>query len=281
MARDLIDPASDAGELLAYLQELGFDELYLEPGIAPAPAESAPDLSTPAPARAASSEETSGAILPQKRPRVDSPPVEQDSLFAAPAAPPLSPEERLERLGAVRAEASGCVACRLAQTRRSVVFGSGDRNADLMFVGEGPGAEEDRRGEPFVGAAGELLTKIIRAIDLKREQVYICNTVKCRPPGNRDPQADELAACRGYLDAQIDLVQPRIIVALGRVAAQALLETKTSLGRLRGQWHRVRGVETRVTYHPAALLRNASWKRPTWEDLQLVRDRLAELRVAS
>jgi DNA polymerase len=145
-----------------------------------------------------------------------------------------------------------------------------------MFIGEGPGAEEDRQGLPFVGRAGELLTKIIEAIDLTREQVYIANIVKCRPPGNRDPQAEEVAACRPYLEGQIDHIQPKVIVLLGKVAAQTLLGTDYTLGRMRGQWYHVRGVETRVTYHPAALLRNASFKRPTWEDMQIIRDRLRE-----
>jgi DNA polymerase len=178
-------------------------------------------------------------------------------------------------LAEVDAAAQACTRCRLAEGRRTVVFGVGDPDADLMFIGEGPGAEEDRRGEPFVGPAGQLLDKIIGAIGLTREQVYIANIVKCRPPGNRDPQPDEAAACRGYLEAQIDLIRPKVIVALGRVAAQALLGTDQPLGRLRGSWHRVRGVDLRVTYHPAGLLRNASWKRPCWEDMQIVRDRLA------
>lgn len=157
-----------------------------------------------------------------------------------------------------------------------MVFGSGSPDADLMFIGEGPGAEEDRQGLPFVGPAGELLTKIIEAIDLTRDQVYIANIVKCRPPGNRDPLPDEVKECRGYLERQIDLVRPRAIVALGRVAAQTLLESELPLGRLRGRWHSVRGVPVRATYHPAALLRNASWKRPTWEDMKQVKARLAE-----
>ncbi len=180
-------------------------------------------------------------------------------------------------LKALAAEAAGCTACRLNEGRQSVVFGTGSPTADLMFIGEGPGAEEDKQGIPFVGRAGELLTRIIRAIDLEREDVYIANIVKCRPPGNRDPLPDEVAACRGYLERQIDLVSPKVIVLLGRVAAQTLLGTDSALGRMRGQWYRVRGVETRVTYHPAALLRNAGFKRPTWEDMQIVRDRLREL----
>ena len=181
---------------------------------------------------------------------------------------------RVGSLAEVDAEAQQCTKCRLAQGRNTVVFGVGDPHAQLMFIGEGPGAEEDRRGEPFVGRAGELLNKIIAAIGLAREQVYIANIVKCRPPGNRDPQPDEVAACRAYLEAQIDLVRPKVIVALGRIAAQSLLGNDLPLGRLRGVWHRVRGVDMRVTYHPAGLLRNPNWKRPCWEDMQVVRDRL-------
>ena len=145
-----------------------------------------------------------------------------------------------------------------------------------MFIGEGPGAQEDRQGLPFVGPAGELLNKIIQAIELGRDEVYIANVVKCRPPGNRDPQPDEVAACRDWLRDQIDTVRPRVIVMLGRVAAQALLGSDEALGRMRGRWHRVHGIDARATYHPAALLRNASFKRPTWEDMQVVRDRLRE-----
>ncbi len=177
-------------------------------------------------------------------------------------------------LASLAAAADACTRCRLAQGRQKVVFGAGNPNAELMLVGEGPGAEEDRLGLPFVGAAGELLTKIIQAIDLRREDVYIANVVKCRPPGNRDPQPDEIAACRGFLERQIDLVKPRLIVILGKVAAQTLLGTDSPIGRLRGQWFQVRDIPAMVTYHPAALLRNQAFKRPTWEDMQLVRDRL-------
>jgi DNA polymerase len=143
-----------------------------------------------------------------------------------------------------------------------------------MLVGEGPGADEDREGLPFVGEAGRLLDKILGAIGLEREQVYVANVVKCRPPGNRNPQPDEVASCLPYLEAQIDAVRPEVLVALGRVAAQTLLGNDAPVGRLRGQWYQVRGVPTMVTYHPAALLRNADYKRPTWEDMQQVRDRL-------
>jgi DNA polymerase len=145
-----------------------------------------------------------------------------------------------------------------------------------MIIGEGPGAHEDRQGLPFVGPAGELLTKILLAIDRRRDQVYIANIVKCRPPQNRDPLPAEVAACRSYLDQQIALIQPRAIVALGRVAAQTLLGNDLSVGRLRGEWHQVAGVPVRVTYHPAALLRDPGLKRPTWEDMKIVRDRLRQ-----
>lgn len=170
-----------------------------------------------------------------------------------------------------------CTRCRLAQGRQKVVFGSGNPNADLMLIGEAPGAEEDRQGLPFVGAAGELLTKIIQAIETRREDIYITNILKCRPPGNRDPLPDEVAACRGYLERQIDLIQPKVIVALGRIAAQTLLGNESPIGQMRGQWYRVKGIPAMVTYHPAALLRNQALKRPTWEDMQQVRDRLREL----
>lgn len=184
--------------------------------------------------------------------------------------------DRSERLQAVAAEAQACTACRLCEQRNTVVFGDGDANADLMFVGEGPGYNEDRQGLPFVGRAGQLLNRIIRAIDLRREDVYITNVVKCRPPNNRDPQPDETAACRSFLDRQVELIAPRVVVALGRVAAQQLLQTRESLGRLRGRWHEVAGVPVRVTYHPAFLLRDPSFKRAAWEDMQLVRDRLLD-----
>lgn len=230
-------------EALTYLEGLGFDHLYPSAGAAHAVPEVAPLAAEPL------------------------------------GAPPrvAEPKSRVQRLSEVASEASECRACSLCEGRSTVVFGSGDPDARLMFVGEGPGAEEDRQGLPFVGAAGELLTKIIAAIGLRRDQVYIANMVKCRPPDNRDPHPDELAACRTYVEHQIDLVQPQILVTLGRIAAQALLETTDSLGRLRGTWHEVRGVMTRTTYHPAALLRYPKYKRPTWEDMQVVRDRLAEL----
>lgn len=174
-------------------------------------------------------------------------------------------------LAALGAEASACQKCGLAQTRLSVVFGSGRADADLVFVGEAPGAEEDRQGVPFVGAAGQLLTRMIEAMGLAREDVYIANIVKCRPPNNRDPKPDEIVACRPYLERQLELIAPVAICTLGRFAAQTLLQTTETIGRLRGRVFDRYGAKVVPTYHPAALLRNPQWKRPTWEDLKLVR----------
>ena len=190
--------------------------------------------------------------------------------------PEGSATARREALAELASTAAVCTQCQLSQGRKSVVFGTGNPDADLMLIGEGPGAEEDRQGLPFVGPAGELLNRILKAISLERDEVYIANIVKCRPPGNRDPKPEEVSACKPFLEAQIDLIQPKVIVMLGRVAAQTLLGNDLPLGRLRGEWHTIRGVEARATYHPAALLRNVSFKRPTWEDMQIIRDRLAE-----
>lgn len=164
-----------------------------------------------------------------------------------------------------------CRMCGLSEGRRTVVFGSGSPNADLMFVGEAPGADEDRTGLPFVGSAGALLTRMIEAIGFRREDVYIANVIKCRPPGNRDPLPAEIETCRPFLERQIELVQPVAICALGRFAAQTLLETGEPLGELRGRLFSYRGIHLIPTYHPAALLRNQQWKRPAWQDLQLLR----------
>jgi len=151
------------------------------------------------------------------------------------------------------------------------VFGSGDPKADILFVGEAPGADEDRAGEPFVGAAGQLLTKIIEAMGMKREDVFICNVLKCRPPNNRDPLPEEVASCEPYLKEQIRMVAPKVICCLGKFASQALLRSQSSLSRMRGQQHEYEGIPLVVTYHPAALLRNAAYKRDTWEDVKWVR----------
>lgn len=170
-----------------------------------------------------------------------------------------------------RGEVLGCTLCRLAESRRTVVFGEGDPAADLMAVGEAPGQEEDRTGRPFVGAAGQLLDRMLAAIGFARSEVFICNVLKCRPPGNRDPWPDEVASCRPYLRRQIEFIRPKAICAFGRFAAQTLLGSERSLRRLRGSAHELLGIPVVVTYHPAALLRNRAWKRDAWEDLKMLR----------
>lgn len=171
----------------------------------------------------------------------------------------------------LNAQICNCVKCSLGHTRTKFVFGVGNPNATLMLVGEAPGADEDAQGEPFVGRAGQLLNKILEAINFKREDVYICNILKCRPPNNRKPQPEEVEQCIPYLRKQIQLVKPKVILCLGLTAAENLLNTTESLGRLRGRVLRYEGIPLMVTYHPAALLRNPNWKRPTWEDVQAVR----------
>lgn len=170
----------------------------------------------------------------------------------------------------VRKKALQCQACRLSQGRKTVVFGEGSLAADLVFIGEGPGRQEDLQGRPFVGAAGKLLTKIIEAMGLTRESVYIMNVVKCRPPMNRPPEPDEIAACRPYLQAQLATIAPKVICALGRTAAQALLETEAPMRELRGKLLAVNGIPVLVTFHPAYLLRNPSAKKEVWADMQQV-----------
>lgn len=173
----------------------------------------------------------------------------------------------------IRAAVSNCQKCVLHETRTQTVFGVGSETADWMIIGEAPGAEEDRRGEPFVGRAGKLLDEMLRAVGLDRQTVFIANVLKCRPPGNRDPHADESSQCRAYLDRQIELLNPKLILAVGRIAAQLLLGTDAPLGRLRGQAHKIGAAEIPVviTYHPAYLLRSPSQKRKVWQDLCLAR----------
>jgi len=164
-----------------------------------------------------------------------------------------------------------CTRCDLYKTATNAVPGEGNPHAGFMCVGEAPGAQEDATGRPFYGQAGQLLTKILQAVNLSREEVFILNVLKHRPPGNRNPLPEEVSACRPYLVRQVELVAPKVILALGTFAAQSLLETKLSIGKLRGSVHRYHGIPVIVTYHPAALLRNPAWKRPTWEDVQLAR----------
>jgi DNA polymerase len=192
------------------------------------------------------------------------------ALFEAPDA--LTQQEPVDlSLDVIQNEVAGCTRCtELASTRSQTVFGVGNPNARLCFLGEAPGADEDRLGEPFVGRGGQLLNKIIEACRIKREDVYILNMIKCRPPGNRNPLPTELANCRGYLERQLSLIQPEFICCLGAVAAQNLLQTTVSIGKLRGKFHNYRGVKVVCTYHPAFLLRSPSFKKETWDDMKFL-----------
>jgi len=181
-----------------------------------------------------------------------------------------------DQLLALDEQVKGCTQCDLHKGRTNTVFGKGNPATKVMFIGEGPGREEDLRGEPFVGRSGQLLTKMIAAIDLTREDVYITNIVKCRPPENRDPQENEVRCCEQYLVAQIDVIKPRIICALGRVAAHWLLDTKESLSALRAGDNAYHDTPVLVTYHPAALLRNPNFKKGAWEDFKRLRDIINE-----
>jgi uracil-DNA glycosylase len=175
-----------------------------------------------------------------------------------------------ETLDEIRMDLGDCRRCKLCKSRKTIVFGQGAETTRLVFVGEGPGADEDRRGLPFVGAAGQLLTKIIQAIKMTREEVYICNIIKCRPPGNRNPQPDEIAACAPFLKRQLQAIAPDYICALGSFAARTLLEIDTPISKLRGRFHDCMGIKLLPTYHPAYLLRNPERKRDVWEDMKLL-----------
>jgi uracil-DNA glycosylase family 4 len=210
-------------------------------------------------------------------PRAAAPPVRAARPTFAPPPPATDRAPDWEAsLAALGREAGACTRCRLAETRRTVVFNSGSGRIPLVFVGEAPGADEDARGEAFVGRAGQLLTKIIAAIGLDRADVYICNVLKCRPPENRNPLPDEIQSCAPFLAGQLDLLKPRVICALGLFAAQLLLESKAPIGQLRGRVFRYHGVPLVPTYHPAALLRNPALKRTVWEDVLLLRKILDE-----
>jgi uracil-DNA glycosylase len=165
-----------------------------------------------------------------------------------------------------------CTACKLNQGRIKFVYGEGNPEADILLIGEAPGAEENITGKPFVGKAGQLLTQMLQAINLQRDEIYITNTVKCRPPGNRNPQPEEILACSTYLAQQINIINPKLILLLGKVAAQTMLKKDFTLTKFREQTYSINGIKTFVTYHPSALLRNEGWKRPAWEDLKKFRD---------
>ncbi|MBI3803190.1 MAG: uracil-DNA glycosylase [Nitrospirae bacterium] len=190
--------------------------------------------------------------------------------------PLVPPSKTLEE---IRGEIGDCQRCKLCSTRKNIVFGTGDPNASLMFVGEAPGQDEDLQGKPFVGRAGQLLTKMIEAMGLSRETVYIANIIKCRPPENRNPQPDEIAACRPFLEMQIAAIRPKVVCALGTFSAQTLLGTQQKISALRGKFHDYRGVKVLPTFHPAYLLRNPSEKKSVWEDLKKIMEELKKMEM--
>jgi uracil-DNA glycosylase len=227
----------------------------------------------------------SGALgVPSRRPG-PGPAASPPTLAAAPPAPaPVSPPLAPGRGGAqalrvVREELGECTRCKLSGGRKQIVFGVGNPQADLVFVGEAPGADEDEQGEPFVGAAGQLLTRMIAAMGFQRSDVYICNVIKCRPPYNRNPEPDEVAACEPFLKQQLAALRPRMLVALGKFAAQALCRETTPITRLRGNLRSYEGIPVMPTYHPAYLLRTPEAKRQAWQDLQAVLAELAKIGV--
>jgi len=236
------------------------------------PPQKSPDQNAMASRKKAPVVETSANLFGFAPPMTTTP---QEQLLPYPSEPWIG-AKNLDELNSMICT---CVKCPLGTTRIKFVFGVGNPNADIVFVGEAPGADEDAQGEPFVGRAGQLLNKILEAVQFKRDEVYICNILKCRPPSNRQPQPDEIDQCEPHLWKQLELLKPKIIVCLGRVAGQTLLRTTASLGELRGKVHSYRGIKLVVTYHPAALLRNPNWKKPTWEDVQWIRKMNDEMKT--
>jgi DNA polymerase len=245
-------------ERLQYYKEMGIDGLSVQASL-----QKALTAATP------SSQEQ---LHPAPSPAATVAAAKQPSLALSPNRPVA-----WESLESIRADLGDCRRCKLCSGRTNIVFGSGTSQTKLVFVGEGPGADEDAQGLPFVGAAGHLLTKIIEAIQLTRDQVYICNVVKCRPPSNRTPEEDETAACSPFLFRQIDSIRPQVICCLGAVAAQTVLGTKTAVGKLRGRFHDYRGIQVMPTWHPAYLLRNPAAKRDVWDDVRKIRALLDEV----
>lgn len=209
--------------------------------------------------------------MPRAKATVAVPETDEDLFVAASPKPEANVDDPVRALRMIREDIGDCTRCRLSkQGRKQIVFGVGNPNADLMFIGEAPGADEDIQGEPFVGRAGQLLTNMIKAMGIRREDVYIANIIKCRPPGNRTPERDECETCSPFLMRQIAVVKPKVIVALGAVAAKTLLAINAPMSEFRGHWYDFRGTKLAVTYHPAFLLRDPRQKKETWKDLQMV-----------
>lgn len=193
-----------------------------------------------------------------------------------PCSQPSTGQDAVESLAEISSDLGDCHRCTLAEKRNILVFGVGNPHAEIVFVGEGPGREEDKIGEPFVGEAGQLLDRILNAMGRQRSDVYICNVVKCRPPDNRDPRADEIATCEPFLARQLDSIRPQVIVALGKFAAQTLLQSDTPISKLRGHWQQYRGIPLMPTFHPAYLLRKPLGKREVWDDMKAVLKKLRD-----
>jgi DNA polymerase len=276
MAKNDPSPSHPLKEWLHYYRDLGFTHVYRR---AAGSRESVAEFAD---------EESAGERMPNPRSMTaeasSRPSVPDSAISALPIAGIeqtglFAPERKQETLDQIREVLGDCRRCRLCEGRKSIVFGSGNPKAGLVFVGEGPGADEDEQGLPFVGRAGQLLTDMIeKGMKIPRPDVYICNIVKCRPPGNRKPERDEVAACREFVERQIESIRPRVICALGATAAETILGSRESMGRLRGRWHQFRGIPVMVTYHPAFLLRDPSRKAETWSDLKLI---LAQLGSSS
>ena len=252
---------------LEYYRELGIDGLkVLKPGSAQFPESSEAQAALAEPPLSPSSMTPK---TPYPEPKVKFWEIREASPSLLALSSPIPGKQ--ETLEEIRTDLGDCKRCKLCSTRTNIVFGAGDSKARLVFVGEGPGADEDLEGLPFVGRAGQLLTKIIEAIGLTRDQVYICNVVKCRPPNNRFPEPDEVAACSPFLLRQLESIRPAIICCLGAAAAHTILQTKVSIGRLRGRFHDCLGTKVMPTFHPSYLLRNPEAKRDVWEDMKKVR----------
>ncbi len=263
---------------LGFYEDLGIQLFYRDRGAAIV---SERQLESPVPTRSSSPNVQKEQILPksgakpvlQKTAPALSPVIPKIASLPAAAGPSLF--EAVDKIAddtllKVRGDLGECTRCKLHGTRHTIVFGDGNPKAELVFVGEGPGADEDAQGLPFVGRAGKLLTQMIEAMGLQRKDVYICNVVKCRPPGNRQPEEDEVSTCSPFLFRQIDVIAPKVIVCLGAVAAKTLLQTNRGISQFRGEWLEFRGRKLLATYHPAYLLRNPPAKSEVWKDLQKV-----------
>ncbi len=270
---------ADLESWFRYADELGLGPYYRDraasksfPSSFPSGQAAAPALSAPAASPAASPQFSAAA--PRRAPSSSLPaaaPAKMMPVIQGPAGPSLF-EERIENdsLERIRADIGDCTRCRLHKARTNIVFGVGNPKAELVFVGEGPGHDEDIQGEPFVGRAGKLLTQMIEAMGLARGDVYICNVVKCRPPENRLPEKDEISTCLPFLARQLAVINPKVVCCLGACSAQTLLETNQGISRFRGEWFDYRGSKLIATYHPAYLLRNPAAKGEVWKDLQKV-----------